>query len=125
MNGCLMRSNGFNGGWIARKAETVSWQPISREASSLLTQMGTLSGLREIGGGPRLETIPSVTSAITSQRQAAGQRHDSGDLDPGVTVNWAVTLAATVSVAVNPDFSQIEADVPQIEVDQRSISRIV
>jgi Domain of unknown function (DUF5916) len=105
--------------WIARKAENISWRPVSREASSLLTQMGSLVGLQDIGGGPKIDAIPSLTSALTSQRGPVGGLAHATDLDPGITVNWAVTPNTTVIVAANPDFSQIEADVPQIEVNQR------
>jgi hypothetical protein len=105
--------------WIARKGENVSWRPISREVASLLTQMGTLSGLREIGGGSALDLIPAMTTAITVDRQRDGSFVHERDFDPGVTVNWAATPNVTFSGTANPDFSQIEADVPQIEVNQR------
>jgi hypothetical protein len=104
---------------IARKAEEVSWQPISRTVASLLTQMGSLTGLTDIGGGPAIDVIPALTSAVTGARRGDGTLAHAADHSPGVTVNWAATPNTTVSVAVNPDFSQIEADVPQIEVNQR------
>lgn len=105
--------------WIARKAENTSWRPISRDAASLLTQMGVLTGLRDIGGGPTIEAIPSLTSALTGQRHEDGRLDHATDVAPGLTANWAMTPNATMLVAINPDFSQIEADVPQIEVNQR------
>jgi hypothetical protein len=105
--------------WIARKGESVSWRPISREVASLLTQMGTLSGLREIGDGTALDLIPAMTTAVTAERRADGEFANQRDFDPGITVNWAVTPNVTFSATANPDFSQIEADVPQIEVNQR------
>lgn len=105
--------------WIARKGENVSWRPLGRDAPSLLTQMGVLAGLDEISGGPALDLIPTLTSVATGTRQADGTLADTGDVDPGVTANWAVTPNMTVSATANPDFSQIEADVPQIDVNQR------
>jgi hypothetical protein len=104
--------------WVARKAERISWRPISRQAASLLTQMGTLEGLTGIGGGLALDVIPSLTAAISDDRRSGGARNDT-TLAPGLTVNWAATAATTVSATLRPDFSQIEADVPQIEVNQR------
>lgn len=105
--------------WIARKAENISWRPISREVPSLLTQMGALTGLVGIGGGPALDLIPTITTAVTGDRQGDGTLANTGDLAPGVTVNWSVTPNLTISGTLNPDFSQIEADVPQIDVNQR------
>jgi hypothetical protein len=105
--------------WIARRAEKVHWQPISRDISSLLIQMGALQGLEGIRGGSLVEFIPAVTASSTGTRLASGQLHTVHKLDPGLTFNWSVTPSLTLSGAVNPDFSQIEADVPQIEVNQR------
>jgi hypothetical protein len=36
-----------------------------------------------------------------------------------MTTAWLVTPNSTVSATANPDFSQVEADVPQLEVNQR------
>lgn len=104
--------------WIARKAERVSWQPLSREVTSLLTQMGRI-GLPELSGQSALDVIPTITSAAVGDRRADGSLANTVHFDPGVTVNWSVTPNVTISGTVNPDFSQIEADVPQIDVNQR------
>ncbi|MFN2445582.1 MAG: carbohydrate binding family 9 domain-containing protein [Vicinamibacterales bacterium] len=105
--------------WIARKGESVSWQPISREVTSLLTQMGRIGGLTELGGDSSIDVIPTITSAVVGDRQPDETLTNTGNVDPGATVNWSVTPNLTLSGTVNPDFSQIEADVPQIDVNQR------
>ncbi len=105
--------------WIARKAENVSWRPLSREAASLLTQMGGIAGLREVRGQQRLELQPTLISSLTSERRAGDRFVRLGDADPGLTANFAVTPNMALAGTLNPDFSQIEADVPQIEVNQR------
>lgn len=104
--------------WIARKAERISWQPQSREATSLLTQMGTLTGLSAIRTQRPLDLIPTLTaSAVTIP--APDDTRTTREASPGVTATWQVTPNAAISAAVNPDFSQVEADVPQIDVNQR------
>jgi len=104
--------------WIARKAERVSWQPQSREATSLLTQMGALTGLDTIRVQRPLDLLPSVTASAVTAPGASGSATTRSS-DPGLTATWQVTPNAAVSAAINPDFSQVEADVPQIEVNQR------
>jgi hypothetical protein len=104
--------------WIARKAELVHWRPISRDASSLLVQAGSLEGLQEIASGGAVEVIPSLTASRSRARQG-GRLLGASDLDPGVSGAWSLTPNLVFSAAANPDFSQIEADVPQIEVNQR------
>jgi hypothetical protein len=110
--------------WIARKAERVHWQPISRDRAELLPQMGALTGLRDIGAQRTLDVMPAVTAARVEAPapDAAGQTSSlrastSGQL--GVSGTYTLTPSLTVSGTVNPDFSQVEADVPQIDVNQR------
>jgi len=81
--------------------------------------MGELRGLSEIGGGPSIDLIPTLTAAVTGDRQSDGRLRNTNEYAPGLTANWAITPTMTVGATVNPDFSQIEADVPQIEVNQR------
>jgi Carbohydrate family 9 binding domain-like/Domain of unknown function (DUF5916) len=101
--------------WIARDGERISWRPVSRSVSSLLTQMGSLTGLRAASAGPSYELIPTTIASSVDQPDRAIERH----VDAGVTGAWSFAPNATVSGTVNPDFSQIESDVPQIEVNQR------
>jgi hypothetical protein len=101
--------------WIARDGERISWRPISRTVSSLLTQMGSLAGIRAAAAGPSFELIPTT---IASSVEQPGANRD-GRFDAGVTGSWLMTPNTTISGTVNPDFSQIESDVPQIEVNQR------
>jgi hypothetical protein len=102
--------------WIARHGERISWQPISRSVSSLLTQMGTIAGLRLPSRGPSYELIPTAVASATDERL---QDRRDRQIDPGLTGSWSITPNLTASATVNPDFSQIESDVPQIEVNQR------
>jgi Domain of unknown function (DUF5916)/Carbohydrate family 9 binding domain-like len=104
--------------WIARKAEQTSWRPISRDVSSLLVQMGALGGLANLKAPCSIDLIPSVVASSSGVRQD-GALVDRRDLDPGFTASWAITPNTTVLGTLNPDFSQVEADVPQIDVNQR------
>lgn len=116
--------------WVARKAERVHWQPISRSRADLLTQMGTLSGLDDIYAGRTLDLIPTVTGAINSERERGAYDPVTGAtglarlnsvnrIDPGLTATYTLTPNLTLSGTLNPDFSQVEADTPQINVNQR------
>lgn len=105
--------------WIARKAENIHWRPISRDVSALLIQMGAITGLDEIYTGRALDIIPTVTLSATGDRRPDRRFDNVNKFDPGLTAVWAITPNLILSAAANPDFSQIEADVPQIEVNQR------
>jgi hypothetical protein len=105
--------------WIARKAERISWRPISRDRSSMLVQMGSLNGINDVATGRALDLIPSVTGSSFAVRGDDDRLATDERADAGVTVAWGITPDVAFSGAVNPDFSQVEADVPQIEVNQR------
>ncbi len=42
-----------------------------------------------------------------------------GELEPGVTVRWGMRPNLTLSGTLNPDFSQVEADVAQLDVNEQ------
>lgn len=111
--------------YIARKNETVSWMPISRDNANIFSQMGAVSGLTAIESNRKFEIIPTLVGSITSAREV-DPSHPSGisrnsvnRLEPGVTAIYQLTSNLTLSATVNPDFSQIEADAPQVTVNQR------
>jgi hypothetical protein len=71
---------------------------------------------------PRLprETIPSVTYASSQARETPsrwGPADGRGDM--GISAKYGLTPTITVEATVNPDFSQVESDAFQVEVNQR------
>lgn len=110
---------------IARKAEVISWLPHSRDKSGLLQQTGTLTGLEEVYSGRTLDLIPTIVGSINTQREFARllpegiRKHTINKLSPGLTAIYSLTPNLTLSATINPDFSQIESDVPQADVNQR------
>jgi len=75
--------------------------------------------------GPRpginLEITPTVTGSRTDARTSFDGPLISGDeeTDFGGDVRWGVTPNFTLSATVNPDFSNIEADAAQLDVNTR------
>lgn len=71
---------------------------------------------------PRLprEGIPSVTYA-RRQARAIPARWDAADdeADMGFTGKYGLTPTVTLEATLNPDFSQVESDAFQVEVNQR------
>ena len=105
---------------IRGKDETVVWSPMSRDVSGLLPQMGVLDGLSGLSTSRNIEILPTVTAiqAGSLDRSSAAfgnERQPEG----GVNVKYGLTSNLTLDATYNPDFSQIESDRPQIEVNQR------
>jgi len=111
--------------WIARKSERTSWMRLSLNKPSLLAQSGSLFGFKDVFSGSTIDVIPTVTASNTGTREIEpanalqGRLNNENKIAPGVTVIYSITPNMTLSATVNPDFSQIEADVPQVSVNQR------
>jgi hypothetical protein len=93
-----------------------------RNRSCLLCQVHKITGLSGITPGRNLELDPTVTGHRTDQRSdfPSGPLADgSSKADVGVTARWGVTPNVILNATVNPDFSQVEADVAQLDVNNR------
>ena len=106
---------------IRGRSEAQSWSPVSRGIAGQLAQFGTIEGLEGLSESRNLEILPEVTgiSSGSLDRTTGGynQRDPNGDI--GVGLKYGITPNLTADLAYNPDFSQIEADQPQIETNQR------
>ncbi|PYQ22469.1 MAG: hypothetical protein DMF79_05895, partial [Acidobacteria bacterium] len=91
-----------------------------RRVSRLFIQRHAMMVLHDVRRPLTLEVIPSVTYSRRETRAtpAAFGPADSRP-DAGLSVKYGVTSSATVEGTVNPDFSQVESDAFQVEVNQR------
>ena len=101
--------------------ETDVWSPISRDVAGFLPQMGVLEGMANLSTSRNLEFLPTVTAINFGSLDATTGTFDVQDTSPegGMNFKYGVTSNLTADFAINPDFSQIESDRPQIEVNQR------
>src|SRR5581483_3708492 len=94
-----------------RKLELV---PIDRGHNCTLCQEAKLVGLEGIAPGRNVELDPTVTSESTGVRGDDDRFARRDKVDPGITARWGLTPGVTLNAAVNPDFSQVEADAAQL-----------
>ena len=106
---------------IESKDERAVWSPVSRGVVGFLTQMGTLEGMTNLSASRNLEFLPTVTGfkAGSLDRTTGAFREQEFSPEAGLNVKYGITSNVTMEFTVNPDFSQIESDQPQIEVNQR------
>jgi hypothetical protein len=99
-----------------------SWAAISRDDPCFLCQFGTLAGLTGVQPGASFDLLPAL---VGSQ---AGELNDPADPASGFTKNdpefelslgarYGFTPSLGAEIALNPDFSQVESDVAQIDVN--------
>ena len=106
---------------IREKSESLVWSPVSRDVAGQLTQMGVLEGLTDLSTSRNLEILPTFTGVQTGSLNTTDGRFREGDPigQTGVGIKYGVTSNLTLDFTYNPDFSQIESDRPQVEVNQR------
>ncbi|MFW6206819.1 MAG: DUF5916 domain-containing protein, partial [Gemmatimonadota bacterium] len=100
------------------------WAPVSRDRSSFFAQMGLLEGMTDLSTSRNLEILPTFTAIQFGEidptlPSGPGFENRSVDPDAGMNVKYGLTSNLTADFTVNPDFSQIESDRPQIEVNRR------
>jgi len=99
-----------------------TWTPAERGAPSFLTQSGTLVDLTALQRGLVLDVNPVMTARSTGAPRSPTNdawRYRTEHPEFGGTVRWGVTPNVSLNATVNPDFSQVEADVGQVIYDPR------
>lgn len=94
---------------IRRKSEEIYWAPRSRNINGFLIQAGTIEIDGDIDQGKNLEFMPVVTGLKQTGETFAPEA--------GLNFKYGITSDLTADMTVNPDFSQIEADIPQNDVN--------
>ena len=106
---------------IEGKDERAVWSPVSRGIVGFLSQMGTLDGMTSLSTSRNIELLPTVTAIQAGSLDMSRGSFVDDDFSPeaGLSVKYGITSNLTADFTVNPDFSQIESDQPQIDVNQR------
>ncbi len=104
-----------------KNQENQVWAPMSRDQSSFFGQMGIMEGMTNLSTSRNIEILPTFTAIEHGALDPTvpGFAHQATDPDGGVSIKYGLTSNLTADFTVNPDFSQIESDRAQIEVNQR------
>jgi hypothetical protein len=96
-----------------------SWTAAVRANSRFLSQVGTLEGLHDLRRGLVLELTPTVTGRLdgTPSAPTGWDYQRAGELSGDV--RWGIRQNLTLNGTFNPDFSQVEADVGQVLLNER------
>jgi hypothetical protein len=96
----------------------------SRDRNCILCQFNKLIGFQNISPGKNLEFDPTLTAQRVDTRDmetfpAGGLESGKVKFKPGISARWGVTPNLMLNATVNPDFSQVEADAAQLDVNTR------
>jgi len=104
---------------IYRHNETDLWQPIARNASGRIHNSGLLHGLSNIKPRTLFDLTPyGVTKLETYQGEAGNPWQDGSGFtaSAGLDAKIGVTNNMILSLSLNPDFGQVEADPSEVNL---------
>jgi Domain of unknown function (DUF5916) len=96
--------------------------PHDRNNTCVLCEANKVTGFARITPGSNVELYPTLTSRRTDLREhfpAGALVSGNVAVDPGLDVRWGVTPNVSLNATANPDFSQVEADSAQLDVNTR------
>jgi hypothetical protein len=96
-----------------------TWAPAVRATANFLAQSGSLDGLHDMHRGLVLEATPTMTARVDGLPRTDGTRRYDGSSEFGADAKWGVKQNLSLNATINPDFSQVEADVGQVLLNER------
>lgn len=105
-----------------KNREQISWAAISRDDPTLFTKAAKMYGIKNIKGGNNLEILPyalgSEKGSISDYDNADSEfKNEKVKGQFGLNVKYGITSNLTSDLAINPDFSQVESDAAQVDVN--------
>ncbi len=95
--------------------------PRDRNNNCYLCQSIKIEGFEGVSPGKNLEIVPTLTAARYEERSSFPEGAvdlEDDDVQLGITARWGLTPNLTLAGTINPDFSQVEADARQLDINQ-------
>ncbi|MBN1290543.1 MAG: carbohydrate binding family 9 domain-containing protein, partial [Candidatus Latescibacteria bacterium] len=93
-----------------------------RNNNCYLCQAEKLIGFADAIPGKNVELDPTFSVGYSQERENETSEplvEKDKQFDPGLTARWGLTTNTTLNVALNPDFSQVEADAAQMDINRK------
>jgi hypothetical protein len=99
----------------------IVWAPISRDDPCTLCQSGWLEGMEGVRPGGGLELLPAVVASRSGSLADPGDprsfRSGSPSASFGASAKYEMARGWVVEGTYNPDYSQVESDAAQVDVN--------
>ncbi|WP_251359743.1 carbohydrate binding family 9 domain-containing protein [Kangiella sp. TOML190] len=99
----------------------LAFNQVARDQSCSVCQISKISGFESIESGQNLEVTPYISAQRIDDRNPPSQsewQNGDFDFDGGLDVRWGVTDNSVLNATINPDFSQVESDAVQLDVNR-------
>ena len=99
-----------------------SWAVMDRDNPCWLCNFGTLTGIKNVQPGGKLDILPSVIATQSGavrdyDNPSLGFNNADPDAELSLNLRYAITTDLSAEGTINPDFSQVESDASQIDVN--------
>ncbi|MDO6465321.1 carbohydrate binding family 9 domain-containing protein [Pseudoalteromonas carrageenovora] len=90
-----------------------------RDIKCSLCQFDKLHGFKNVKASKNLQLTPTLTALRNDSKPTLPGNWDNGDIntEAGLDLRWGVTQDAVINATINPDFSQIESDALELDVN--------
>ena len=108
-------------GYPRQVAYQIWSQPYDRSNNCRVCQYLKIEGFADVSPGRNIEINPTLTAVTTNEREGfpGGDFSNRGKKsEVGLTTRWGITPNLIFSGTLNPDFSQVEADAAQLDINQ-------
>ncbi|NRA62064.1 MAG: carbohydrate binding family 9 domain-containing protein [Psychrobium sp.] len=91
----------------------------NREVKCNICLFDSITGFEQVTPGKNVQLTPTFTINRSDVRETNQQNWTKGDVDmePGLDLRWGITPDMVFNATLNPDFSQVEADAGQLDVN--------
>ncbi|MBN1885032.1 MAG: carbohydrate binding family 9 domain-containing protein [Candidatus Krumholzibacteriota bacterium] len=95
-----------------------SWAAYDRDMDCWPCNWGTMTGIRGVEQGGGIDLLPAVIAYQSGSLGEDGEfRNDDVDGDLSLGISYDVSSELIAEATINPDFSQVESDADQIDVN--------
>ena len=112
---------------ILRKSENDYWPYVTQRVEGLTQQFAPVGGIENVSPGRNIQLIPygllAVDHFLNQPYPPSGTTppafQDQFEHRAGLDAKFVLKDSLTFDVTLNPDFSQVESDDPQVTINQR------
>lgn len=90
-----------------------------RDIKCSLCQFDKITGFNNLAPSKNLQLTPTLTALRNDQKTQVPGAWDNGDVNTevGLDLRWGITKDAVINATINPDFSQVETDSLELDVN--------
>ena len=105
---------------VRRNNEESYWPHLTKRVQGFVPQFGAIQALRDVSPGRNVDVRPyGVLARARLRDDDTDTLRTNGEERLGADAKFVIRDAVTLDATLNPDFSQVESDDPQVTVNER------